>query len=110
MKVWLLLLFAFLAAACVAGRSSEPYALSDGSTAITISCEDGWAQCYSTANRTCGAAGYEEIDRAMDAALSNAGRLETRVFTGRGRDNQVYREEVRSEVETGVITIRCKRP
>lgn len=110
MRIVFVLLFAYLSAACVGGRTSEPYALSDGSSAVTISCEEGWAQCYATADRTCGAAGYEEIDRATDGALSNAGRVESRVFTGHGRDNQVYREDVRNEVESGVLTIRCRRP
>ena len=110
MKSTLVLLLAIACAGCVAGRASEPYALSDGSSAITISCDDGWAQCYAKAEQTCGKAGFEELDRAVSGSLGTAGRMEPRVFTGHGRDNEVYSEGVRQEVDGGNITIRCKRP
>lgn len=110
MRLATLLLCVLLGASCAVGRSSEPYVLSDGSRAVTITCEDGWAQCYLTAERLCGSAGYEELDRASNASLSTAGRVEPRVFTGHGLGNEVYREDVRNNVESGTITIRCGRP
>ncbi len=104
-----LIMLAWLAG-CAGEPPTSPFALSDGSSAFTFRCDDGWATCYAAASKTCGGLGYEEIDRARDESLSSAGRLHDRVFTDGGRENQVYSENVRSEVTDRVLTVRCKLP
>ncbi len=108
-----LVILAMLLLSCVACSNQpevEGSALSDGSTIYTFRCDDDWAQCYSAAAKACGNRGYEELDRAADGSLTNAGRLQPRVFTEGGRDNEVYDESVRADVASRVITVRCKTP
>lgn len=99
-----------LCAACASTGSPEGSSLSDGSRVFTLQCDDNWAQCYSAAQKACGSGGFEEIDRVADSSLSNAGRMQSRVFIEGGRENEVYDESVRAEVSRRAITIRCKLP
>ena len=108
MRTLVFVLAGVLCSACASDPPAEGSALSDGSTAFTFKCDDGWSECYTAARKACGQAGFEEIDRAIDGSLSSSGRLQDRVFTDGGRENQVYDEVLRSEVTSRVITVRCK--
>ena len=110
MKFVTLLTLGILFTACGGTPVPDGSAMSDGSTTFTLRCDDGWAKCYTAAGKACGTAGYEEIDRVVDGSLSNAGRVQSRVFVEGGRDNEVYDEGLRNEVTSRVITIRCKSP
>ena len=84
--------------------------LSDGTTAYTVKCEDGWVQCHTLASRICGEGGYDEIDRVVDGSVSSAGRLERMHSIEGGIENHTYSESPRAEVFGRVMTVRCKTP
>lgn len=108
MKTPAMISASLLCAACAATAVPGGSTLSDGSRVFTLKCDDSWAACYSAAREACGPGGFEEIDRVVDGSLSNAGRMQTRVFIEGGRENEVYDESVRTEVSGRAITIRCK--
>jgi len=99
---------ALICGACTSHPPTEGSTMNDGSTMFTLHCDDGWAGCYSAAAKACGNSGYTEIDRVADGSLTSAGHVQNRVFTGHGRENEIYDEGVREDVTSRVLTIRCK--
>ncbi len=70
---------------------------------VLLSCEDGWARCYSDADRICGSRGYTEIDRHQNERLTSAGRLDQS-----RHDDGELRADTRFDVQNQTLTIRCK--
>ena len=93
--------------ACASPPSPEGSALSDGTTVYTLTCEDAWQDCYTSARKICGAAGFEEIDRVQDGSITSAGHLQRMHNTEGGNEKHVYAENPRNEAFSRVLTIRC---
>lgn len=84
--------------------------LSDGTTVYPLSCENGWQDCHTAAQKICGRRGYEEVDRVIDGTVSTAGRLDPMHRTDGGNESHIYSENPRTEVFGRFLTIRCKLP
>lgn len=110
MRILSLLIFVACLAACANPSTPEGSTMSDGTTAYTVACEDGWDGCYTAARKICGDADFEELDRMAEGSATSAGHL-ARMHSGEGGiDNHVYSEQTRNEVFSRVLTIRCKSP
>jgi hypothetical protein len=96
--------------ACANTPAPEGSTMSDGTTAFTVACEDGWDDCYTAARKICGDADFEELDRVADGSVTSAGYLARMHSVEGGIENHVYSERPRDEVFSRVLTIRCKSP
>jgi hypothetical protein len=103
----LLCIGALTLGSCVATEDHATLSMSDGSVVHTIRCEDSWDACYLAAGRICGEAGFEEVARDMESALSSAGRLERMHTVEGGIDQQRYSENTREQAYSRAITVRC---
>ncbi len=101
-------LLAAVGGCAFADRHSEA-GLSDGTTAHTLHCRDGWAGCYQSAKEICGQGGFEELDRVVDGKVTSAGHLARLHSIEGGMEDHAYSEDARSEVFDRTITIRCTR-
>lgn len=70
---------------------------------VLLSCADGWAKCYSDADRICGARGYTELDRHQNERITSTGRLDKSRY-----DDGELRADTRFDVQNQTLTIRCK--
>ena len=104
MNQMVLIAVIFSLAGCASKTNSHTVGSADTTQPIVLSCQNGLARCYSTANELCGSRGFDEIDRTPASGnLTMAGRLDKQ---GGGRD--VYREDVRFEADNQTIVVRCK--
>ena len=110
MRLLALLSLVALLAACANSTTPTGSTMSDGTTAYTVACEDGWDGCYTAARRICGDADFEELDRVADGPVTSAGHLARLHSIEGGIENHVYSEQPRKEVFSRVLTIRCKLP
>ncbi len=92
---------------CAVADRHSVAGLSDGSTAHTLHCRDGWAGCYQSAQDICGAGGFEEVDRVVDGKVTSAGHLARLHSIEGGMEDHAYAEDARSEVFDRTVTIRC---
>ena len=83
--------------------------MSDCKTVYSLNCKDAWEDCYTSARKICGVAGFEEIDRVQDGSVTSAGHLQRMHSTEGGADNHVYAENPRNEAFSRVLTIRCTK-
>ncbi|MEM7277349.1 MAG: hypothetical protein AAF385_04420 [Pseudomonadota bacterium] len=70
---------------------------------VLLSCKDGWARCYSDADKICGSRGYTELDRHQNERITSAGRLDQS-----RHDDGELRADTRFDVQNQTLTIRCK--
>lgn len=110
MRLLSLLLFVACLAACANSKTPQGSTMSDGTTAYSVACEDGWDDCYAAARRICGDADFEELDRMADGSVTSAGHLARMHSIEGGIDKHVYSEKARDEVFSRVLTIRCSAP
>ncbi len=103
------LVLSILLGGCATADRHSVAGLSDGSTAHTLHCRDGWAGCYQSAQDICGPGGFEEVDRVVEGKVTSAGHLARLHSIEGGMDDQVYAEDARSEVFDRTITIHCKQ-
>jgi hypothetical protein len=80
---------------------SDPAALS---TAVTVDCDGGWADCYRQAGQLCGQAGFEELDRHAGLDVVPDGRFEQMDSSAR-----IYRGDAHVKETDRSLTIRCRR-
>jgi hypothetical protein len=105
------LLFCLVAlAGCASGPEPAASELSDGTLLYTLRCDAGWEDCYRQADKVCGNAGFTEIDRAGDGAVSVAGRLERQHALDGDKSKFRYSENPQTDVFNRVIAIRCDTP
>lgn len=109
MRTLCVILFAACVTGCASPPSPEGSALSDGSIVYTLTCKDAWQDCYASARKICGDAGFEEIDRVQDGSVTSAGHLQRMHSTEGGADREVYAENPRNEAFIRVLTIRCTK-
>ena len=69
----------------------------------TLHCDDGWNDCYVQANRVCGSRGFDEVDRMQGERLTASGRS-----VSPQTEPESWRNDNRAEVESRVLTIRCR--
>ncbi len=109
MRKSLLVALVLMFAGC-SGKSPDSLVLTDDTTAYTLVCNEGWPACYSGAEKTCGEAGFEELDRSTDGTVTSAGHL-ARMHSIEGkRDDHVYSENPRPVVFNRTLTFRCSDP
>jgi hypothetical protein len=109
MKIIIVVLCAIALVGCSAPKSKST-ALTDGSTAYTVSCASGWGECYRLATKICGSTEFTELDRMADGSVSSAGHLARRHSVEGGIDDHVYSENPRKEIFDRVLTFGCNSP
>lgn len=90
---------AFICSVALTACGSNPTDTSSESkvsgAVFSVSCEFGWANCYSEARRRCADGGFEEIDRNGIERVA-------------GENSPSSSELVRVEAMNRTMTVRCK--